>query len=52
MNEAVVFSVRVDGRESRSHLPVDPHHFMVEESGDVKILLQDLLSGAEVREGT
>lgn len=51
VDEALILSVRIDGRQSRRHLPVDPHHFIMEESGDVKILLQDLLSGSEVRKG-
>lgn len=47
LDEALIFSGRIDGRQSSRYLPVDPHHFMMEESGDVEILLQDLLSGSE-----
>lgn len=43
VDEALVLCVRIDGRQSRRHLPVDLHHFMVQEGGDVEILLQDLL---------
>lgn len=30
---------------------MEPHNFMMEEGGDVKILLQDLLSGSEASKG-
>lgn len=43
VDEALVLCVRIDGRQSRRHLPVDLHHFMLQEGGDVEILLQDLL---------
>lgn len=51
MDEVLVLAVRTDGCQSAGHLPVEGHHFMVEEGGDVKVLLQDLLSAAHVEEG-
>lgn len=49
VDEALIFAVRINCSYSSRHLPVDPHNFMVEESGDIEVLLQDLLSGSEVR---
>lgn len=44
MNEALIFSVRINGSQSWRNFPVDPHHLVMKERGDVKILLQDLFS--------
>lgn len=52
VDEALILSVGIDGRHSRRYLPLDPYHFMMQESGDVKILLEYLLSGSEFRKGT
>lgn len=43
VDEALVLCLRVDGRQGRRHLPVELHHFMLQERADVEILLQDLL---------
>lgn len=51
VDEALILALRIDGRHSRRYLPVDSHHLMMEKSGDVEILLQNLLTGSAVREG-
>lgn len=43
LGEAVVLFLRIDSSQSRSYFPVDTYHFMVDESGNVKIFQQDLL---------
>lgn len=45
VDEALILCVRINGRQGRGHVPVDLHHFVMQERGDVKILLQDLLPG-------
>lgn len=51
VDEALVLCVRINGRQGRGHVPVDLHHFMMQERGDVKILLQDLLPGSDSAKG-
>lgn len=47
VDEALILCVRIDGRQGGGHVPVDLHHFVMQERGDFKILLQDLLPGSE-----
>lgn len=48
MDEALILFVGVDDCQDVGHLSVDAHHIMMEEGGDVKVLLQDLLPGTDV----
>lgn len=43
VDEALVLRARINGHQGRRHLPVELRHFMLQERGDVEILLQDLL---------
>lgn len=47
LDEALILCVGIDGCHGGRHLSVYPHHFVLKESGDVKVFLQDLLSGSE-----
>lgn len=51
VDEALILCVRIDGCQGRGHVPVDLHHFVMQERGDVKILLQDLLPGSDSAKG-
>lgn len=51
VDEALILCVRINGRQGRGHVPVDLHHFVMQERGDVKILLQDLLPGSDSAKG-
>lgn len=45
LDEAVVLPLRGDGAQSAPHLCVNRHHFLMEQGGQVKVLLQNLLPG-------
>lgn len=43
LNEVFIFFVWIDGFEGIGHLIMNTHHFILEQTGQVKIFLQNLL---------